>query len=213
MKILRIVPILFVIYSCTAWSEDLAGHVSQEPEVKLKTGYGKNVRVIRTLEAGTPVIVTGSNPKNGMSEIKIPSTGETGWIPTRQIVMDGASSPAPLNPVTPSSLSTENASEQLANKSSEELIAEVNRLRTEMIAVRQAAGDSLKIQTERDQLQQTVISLKQELEQAHRDRNRLNDDQKQAWFLIGGSVLVVGIVLGIILPRLSVRRKSDWGTF
>jgi SH3 domain protein len=213
MKIFRCVPLILVLYSCIAWSEDLAGHVSQEPEVKLKTGYGKNVRVIRTLEPGTALIVTGSNPKNGMSEIKIPTTGETGWIPTRQIVMDGATSPAPLNPINPPSFSVENSAEQLANKSPEELITEVNRLRTEMIAVRQAAGDSLKIQTERDQLQQTVISLKQELEQAHRDRNRLNDDQKQAWFLIGGSVLLVGIVLGVILPRLSVRRKSDWGTF
>jgi len=82
-----------------------------------------------------------------------------------------------------------------------------------MIAVRQAANDSLKIQTERDQLQQTVIGLKQELESANREKNMMNDDQKQAWFLIGGAVLFLGIILGVLLPRLSVRRKTDWGTF
>jgi SH3 domain protein len=58
-----------------------------------------------------------------------------------------------------------------------------------------------------------VIAQRKELETVLRDKNALTDDQKQAWFLIGGSVLFAGILLGILLPRLSVRRRGQWNSF
>ena len=58
-----------------------------------------------------------------------------------------------------------------------------------------------------------MISLRKELDSALRDKYALNDDQKQSWFLIGSLVLFVGILLGVMLPRLSVRRRSHWSSF
>ena len=206
MMFIRMVLVLVCIAPLISQAEEVPGFVTQDADVKLRTGYGKRVHVVKPLDPGTPLTVIGVNTKNGISEVRLGS-GEEGWVASRFISTEGA----PVNAIPP--VVTESLTEDLAAKSTQELILEVNRLRTEMIAVRQAANDSLKIQTERDQLQQTVIGLKQELESANREKNMMNDDQKQAWFLIGGAVLFLGIILGVLLPRLSVRRKTDWGTF
>ena len=31
--------------------------------------------------------------------------------------------------------------------------------------------------------------------------------------MIGGGVLVTGIILGVLLPRLRVRRRNHWGSY
>ena len=41
-----------------------------------------------------------------------------------------------------------------------------------------------------------------------------HDKTEQNWFMIGAAAIIVGIVLGLILPRLRVRRRrSEWGDF
>jgi len=48
------------------------------------------------------------------------------------------------------------------------------------------------------------------LKQQNRD---LGNDSTQRWFLIGAGVVLLGIILGLILPHLRFqRRKSSWGS-
>ena len=44
------------------------------------------------------------------------------------------------------------------------------------------------------------------------ENNALKDNSTRSWFLIGAAVLFAGILLGIILPRLKVRKKDSWGS-
>jgi SH3 domain protein len=91
--------------------------------------------------------------------------------------------------------------------------AEIDRLRGELIAIRQASANTIQIQSERDRLQEHVIKLEQELEIMRREKNALDSDNRQDWFLIGSGVLFFGILLGVFLPRLSWRKTPSWNSF
>jgi SH3 domain protein len=46
------------------------------------------------------------------------------------------------------------------------------------------------------------------------EKQTLEESTSQDWFLIGAGVLLGGIILGLILPRISWRRKtSSWDSF
>lgn len=209
MATLRALLISLILCS-TVWAQGHTAvvstplaYVAPGNSVDLRAGMTKKDKTIKKLEPGTQLKVLKMNAKPGFSRVQLES-GEIGWIPSSSL-----SSQPPAH---------ENQADQIKTitapgKSAEQLQTEFNSLQTELIAIRQASANVLRIQAERDQLQESVISLRRELETTQREKNALNDDQKQAWFLIGGSVLLGGIVLGLILPRLSVKRKSHWSSF
>jgi len=104
-------------------------------------------------------------------------------------------------------------SKNSADKAVEELGAELQRLNTELIAIRQASANALQIQAERDKLQESVINLERDLEAIQREKQALENDHRQNWFLIGAGVLSGGLLLGLALPRLSWRKRSSWDSF
>jgi SH3 domain protein len=95
----------------------------------------------------------------------------------------------------------------------QELETQVQQLGTELMAIRQTSANALQIQAERDHLHESVIRLERELEAVKRAKQSLEADARQNWFLIGAGVLLGGLVLGLIIPQLSWRRRSNWESF
>ena len=206
MAILRIFLLALTLITLPAvQAETATRYIGPSGPAELRTGLTKKDKTIKTLEPGTPVKILKLNPKLGYARVQLAS-GESGWIGSRSMTTE-----SPV--MKPSEASEQATAAEAPAKTPQELQAELKRLETELIAVRQASANVLRIQAERDQLQESVIAQRKELESALRDKNALTDDQKQAWFLIGGGVLFAGILLGVLLPRLSVRRRSQWNSF
>ncbi len=93
------------------------------------------------------------------------------------------------------------------------LTADLRRLQAELGALRQASANVLQIQAERDNLQEQLIRLERELVTIRRAKVGLEEDSRQTWFLAGAGVLLAGLVGGLILPRLSWRRRNGWDSF
>ncbi len=100
-----------------------------------------------------------------------------------------------------------------AEKTLEPLREELRRLNTELLTIRQASANVLQIQSERDNLQESVIHLERELEAVKRAKLATDEDHRQSWFLIGAGVLLGGLILGLVLPQLSFRRRTGWDSF
>ena len=193
----------FSIFGATAFSAEESAYIGANGPAEMKSGLSAQDKLIRNLEPGTPVKVLKNNLKLGYAKIQLEG-GETGWIVAKFLSQE-----APLRPKVP----VEPLLVEPEKKTPEQLEQEVSRLQTELVAVRQASADVLRIQAERDQLQGSVITLKRELDTITREKNALNEDQKQSWFMVGGLVLIAGIILGVVLPRISIRRKNNWGSF
>lgn len=201
--------VLAMVLSLASMAETGTRYVAPGQAVDLRSGLAKKDKTVRTLEPGTTVKILQTNVKLGYTKVKLPS-GETGWIVTRQLTQVP---PPPPQPEAQQAVSTTTQPALPVAKSPEQLQAEVGHLQTELIAIRQASSNALRIQAERDQLQSSVISLRKEVDTLLREKNALNDDQKQSWFLIGAGVLLGGMLLGAFLPRLSFRRRNDWSSF
>lgn len=206
MAILRIFLLALALITLPAvQAETATRYIGISGPAEMKTGLAKRDKTIKMLEPGTSVKILKLNTKLGYARVQLDS-GESGWIVSRSMTTE-----PPV--VKPSKASEQAIATESPAKTPQELQAELKRLETELIAVHQASANVLRIQAERDQLQESVIAQRKELETVLRDKNALTDDQKQAWFLIGGSVLFAGILLGILLPRLSLRRRGQWNSF
>ena len=204
MALLRLL-ILCLLFNLSpiAWAVAETLYVAPNSPAELRAGLAARDKTLQSLLPGTPLKVLKTEARRGYAKVQLDS-GQTGWVSLKQLT-DEAPKPLPT--------SAAKVIPEAPPKSAQELQAEVSHLQTELIAVRQASSNILRIQAERDQLQESVIALRKELESALREKNALNDDQKQSWFVIGSLVLFVGILLGVMLPRLSVRRRNQWGTF
>ena len=194
--------LLLMAISPLVGADPLLRYVQPERPVGLHQEDSERGRVLGFLGTNEAVKLLKQNPKTGHALIER-SNGQTGWVLSKDL----ADTPKTLTAAQAAARSVQNS------KSTEALESELSQLQAELANVRASSADVLKIQAERDQLQTTVIKLRREIETLNQERNGLAADQKQGWFLVGGAVLFIGIFLGVVLPRLSHRRSSQWGSF
>jgi SH3 domain protein len=210
-------PSLCAHAASTAW-------VTDKLEVQLRSGSGSQYKVVKSLPSGTELTVVEGGEANGFSHVTLES-GEEGWVSNRYLSStpvasadreENAKKLAALredNQKLKAELAASKSSKDAAEKSIQDINAESARLNSEVTAIRQASANVLKIQNERDQLTQEKVSLESELETLKREKQAMDASSKQDWFMIGAGVLFGGIVLGLILPRISWRKKSNWDSF
>ncbi|MCC5793378.1 MAG: hypothetical protein JJT85_01425 [Chromatiales bacterium] len=68
---------------------------------------------------------------------------------------------------------------------------------------------NLELARQNAELRDRLASARVELEQADIAESRRLDRSRRQWFVAGAGVMVAGILLGLILPRLR-RRRSAW---
>ncbi len=200
------------------------GYITDKLEIPLRSGPGLRYKSIKLLAPGTPLTIRNRNPRADYSRIKL-ENGEEGWVLTRYLSTEPPVARQWSDESRPqlAQVLEENQKlkEELAGLRSGQKgegagsgpQTELERLKTELIAIRQASANAMQIQAERDRLQERVIALERELETTRREKSALTGDYRQNWFLIGAGVLFGGILLGVFLPKLDWRKRSYWDSF
>lgn len=203
-----VLAILVTVSFCASAAQ--RAYITDRLEVQMRSGQSLQHKIVKMLPSGMPVTIISADENSGYSRVTL-DTGEQGWVLSRYLTTQ----PLVRNQLDQlveesKALKNELAALQISKDSAEKSNHELN---TELIAIRHASANALQIQAERDQLQEKVINLERELEVTKRAKKALDDNIKQDWFLIGAGVLFGGILLGVILPRLSWRRRSSWNSF
>ena len=170
-----------------------AGYISEDLIVYMHTGAGKNYRIQGTVNSGEKVQLTGET-NNDYSEI-ITDKDRIGWIESKHV------STTPGMRYVIADLNEKLASYQ-AEKSN--LNNQLNDAISEI--------DSLK--SERSDLQNSISALNMDLTQTKSQLKNQDTSIKKQWFFNGAIVLGIGLLFGLILPRLFSKRKSsmeNWG--
>jgi SH3 domain protein len=93
------------------------------------------------------------------------------------------------------------------------LAAERDKLSRELNELKKISGSAVQLKNERDELQERFVSVERDLQQVKLENQALQDTANQDWFLYGGILALVGVILGFILPKLSWRRKNSWDIY
>ena len=199
-------------------------YVTDQLKITMRSGESNKHRIIKMLPSGTPVTVLSDNKATGYSKVQL-ANGKTGYVLTRQLLKEPVARDrlaAMEKRIKELEASPNELSKRLAALSREhddlkrrhtELQAEKDRIRKELDTLKRTAANAVQIAQERKKLRKQVATMSRELADQEQEIRELKNSTTQRWFLIGSGVLFGGILLGLVLPHLRVRRRKDsWGS-
>ncbi len=216
-------PLLFIIalifISPLSQAEDIQ-YVSDQLVITLRTGQGSAYQIIRTLPSGTKLDVIEITD-TGYAKVRT-MDGAEGWIRSQYL------SPEPIASLKLSAaeaklekLKTENVSlrEEVQNlrkhrreqsKEGKELQAKLSAAETELTRLKDVAAKPILLDRENRELQQQNISQEKKLQMMAQENQVLRDRSQREWFIAGAGVLLGGMLLGLLLPKIRWKKKSSW---
>jgi len=169
----------------------------------MHSGPSLQYRIIGSIEVGTQLTTIKSNSETKFTQVKTP-TGRVGWVKTSEI-----KSQQPAKSLLPelqkkylesqNKLETINNDNQQANAAKDQAIIDKDNLIAQL-------------DSEKRQLRDTI----DELEERNMELDLLQDTKdervKMEWLMYGGSVLFLGMLVGLIIPFLPRRKKrtDNW---
>lgn len=163
------------------------GYISDELFIYMHAGPGTNYRILGTIIAGSEVKITGAQD-NGYSEV-IDEKNRATWIESKYV-----STKAGLRFVVAELNEKITSSRDFTSQ----LDGEVNELKSK---VNLLTADKTKLSVKLKKLTSTLVETQTKIKD--QDTNI-----KKQWFFNGALVLGVGLILGLILPRLFSRRRG-----
>jgi SH3 domain protein len=165
-----------------------SGYISDDLFIYMHSGAGNNYRILGSINSGTEVKVTGQY-ENDYTEI-IDDKNRNVWVESKYISLKPGLRfvIAELNERLANTTSnTDSMSEELAQAKN---------------TIENLSSEKAQLNNEISQLNKTLMVT----------RSKLKDQDtniKKEWFFNGAIVLVIGLLLGLILPRLAARRKGS----
>jgi len=199
-------------------------YITDEFKVTMRKGESATHRILKMLPTGAAVSVISSNQKTGYSKVRT-EDGKTGYVLTHQLVdapvareqlvklqarlEELEAKPGELGAKL-SALQNEHTALQSAHAELQKIKQEIE---AEFEAIKRTSANAVRISNERNELRSRVAALTRESEDLKQEKRELENGNAQRWFLIGAGVITGGILLGLILPRLRIRRRRDsWGS-
>jgi SH3 domain protein len=199
-------------------------YVTDEFQITMRSGESSSHRILRMLETGTALRVLSTNAETGYSKV-VTGDGREGFVLTRQLVdqpvardrlvalqerlRELEAAPGELSAKL-AALQDEHTELQRAHRELQQI---KENIESELTSLQRTAANAVRISNERDELRKQVVALTREAEDLKQERRELENSSTQRWFLIGAGVVTGGILIGLILPRLRVRRRRDsWGS-
>ncbi len=209
---------------CSVSSISLAAdtrYVSDQLEITLRTGQSTKHSIVRMLKSGTPVTVIEVDAENDYAHVRT-QEGTEGWVLTRYL-MNTASARDRLASAQQRLASIESENKQLKERLAklgeqqkevtqqhQDAASSARQLQQELTQIRNTAANALTLDSENKTLKEQHVQLRTELQLVQQENATLKDRSDQDWFMKGAGVVIGGILLGLILPRLKLRKKSSW---
>ena len=222
MKNVFILVSLSLILAGNVVAETL--YVSDTLEITMRSGKGTSFGIIRMLRSGTSVTVLETDKKTGYTQVRTKS-GKVGWVLSR-FLMKGqaardrlAASEKTLAELELENSKTETAKATLAQEKAvlqtqlSKLDGESRSVSQELTEIKRTASSALAIDSENKDLKSRLVSLERQLQTVQQENEGLKDRTARDWFMVGAAVVLLGIIVGLIIPRIRFRKKSSWDTF
>jgi SH3 domain protein len=196
-------------------------YVSDQLEIQMRTGKGTQFRILRMLPSGTALEILDVDQENGYSRVRTPS-GVEGWVLSRFLMQsraardqlaDAEKKLARLeleNRKLTASLDDVQTAKGSIDSEREQLVKENRRLSQELEEIRRAASSALAIDAENKELKSRIVAYERQAQSLQQENEGLKDRTARDWFMVGAGVVILGMIIGLIIPRIRWRKKSSW---
>jgi SH3 domain protein len=194
-------------------------YVTDQLKLEARSGPGTSNRILKMLESGTRVRVV--DERDGWSRIELPGAEEA-WILSRYLTEE---EPA-RNRLDAALAELERMRSEIGSGNTQlnALQAEVEALREdrdsfaskaetiarELAELKETASGAVALRERNTRLQEDSVAMKQKLDALREDYLTLRDARGRDWFLAGAGVLLGGMILGLVIPRIRWRRRRSW---
>lgn len=222
LAFLTMVSMVFAVHSAAAQTEQVTQteqveqsqrFVSDQLEITLRRGAGTRYGITRMLKSGTPLQVLEDNGK-GYARVTAPD-GVSGWVLTRFLqdepvarerIAENEQRMQEMHQQGAAVQEQLNGLQQLQSDLSRAR-AEKERLQAELQQIKIVAADALAI-SEQNQVLQQELEESSATQQGLIEKNkRLGKETEQRWFMIGGGVILLGMLIGLIVPKIRWKRR------
>jgi len=215
-----------VIASClaapNAWSE--SAWVSDEFEITLRSGPSTSNAIQLMVSSGTELEVLERDTELNYTRVRT-AGGTEGWVLSRYL-MSEASAREQLQALTGQLTSANNQGSSLnsqlsairgeydgAQSSIRSLEREKAQLEQDLADIKRTAANVLTINDDNSNLRDQVEAADIRVDVLEQENRELASQATRYWFMAGGAVLVIGIILGLWLPRMRWQRRSRYDRF
>ncbi|CCG85808.1 TIGR04211 family SH3 domain-containing protein [Erwinia piriflorinigrans] len=175
-------------------------YISDDLSTWARSGPGNDYRLVGTLNAGEEVQLLQTNANTKYGQI-LDQQGRTTWIPLAQL----SDRPSLRTRVPQLEQQVKDLSAKLAN-----IDGSWNQRTADMQKKVAGSDDAINsLKAENQQLKNQLVVARKKVDAAN---VQLDDKQRtiiMQWFMYGGGVAGVGLLLGLLLPRMIPRRKQN----
>ncbi|MFV2059715.1 MAG: TIGR04211 family SH3 domain-containing protein [Gammaproteobacteria bacterium] len=217
----RIVVILLLIslsYSSNTFSQEK--YVTDILRITLRTGPSNDNKIIKTLHSGAKLEVLEESD-TGYTMVRLEDQTE-GWVRT-QYLQD--------EPVARSLIVNATSDVQLLKQELDKLKIKANTLSTknnELEKERNGLQNSktdlekenrhfskiasrpIELDNDNKKLKKLNVTLEHNLQRLTQENQILKDQDSRTWFIAGAAVLLFGMLIGIIIPKIKMKKRSSW---
>lgn len=209
---MRLIFAIIGLLACASTALADTRYIVDQATLPMRSGQSTSFKIIAMLPSGMAVDVL-EQAESGYSRIRT-SSGKEGWILSRYLM----STPAARDQLAAAELKLAKLNELIQQKKQveaerDQLKNVKARLEDELGRIRKTAANAVQIAEENRTLKASTATAQTELESLRRQTRDIRNGAQQRWFMLGGGAILLGILLGLILPRLKVRRKSQWGGY
>ncbi|HEC20574.1 MAG TPA: TIGR04211 family SH3 domain-containing protein [Gammaproteobacteria bacterium] len=189
--------------------------------ITMRSGQSNKHQILRTWPSNTKLEILETGEKYSLAR---GPDGTEGWVlnqyltakPTAKLRLQAALTKLATLEKENARLKAELADlrnkEGSLSKQQRKLARENKKQEEELKHLRRVAAKPLKLENENQRLKKELLELESKHELLQQENQMLNDSSDREWFLNGAGVIILGIIIGLIAPRLRPRKKSSWGS-
>jgi len=197
-------------------------YVTDSLRLETRQGPSTNHRITHMLSSGARVTVLEEEGETGYSRVALDDGTEV-WILTRYLMEEPAAraqlGEAQENFAREREMARDLASQletlgQTTNEieqSRSALATDKKVLQTELAQIKQAAADTLAIKDRNQDLNTELATLSADLDAANQRNRALKERSERDWFIAGAGVLLGGMIIGLVVPKIRWKRRRGWG--
>ena len=218
----KVISLLGLLLAVEVAAAEPIRYVNDELIITLRAGQGSEYKVLKSLPSGTRLELLEEGDGNDFSKVRTKG-GIEGWVrswylsemPTAKLLLADATRKAERLEAENKKLRAGKSSSSKTNKDLQQQLNKLEKENTKLLKennkLKDIASRPIELESENKRLVAEATQIKLD-NQRYADENRdLRQSSVQKWFMAGSGVLVVGIIFGLILPRLRRNRSSSWG--